>query len=191
MPSLTEKYTLEIMQTPAGRIVNATTMPALCLDLDGTVRYSKSGDFIQAADDIALYPDVEDKLWAYRDDGYLILGVSNQGGVAYGHKTAQAACRELDVMFGLFQRNPFHFVKQAFHHPSGTVAPYNIRSLLRKPDIGMLACMEVALFDEGYIVDWDKSLFVGDRPEDEECARNARIPFRWAHDFFGRVRHPV
>jgi D-glycero-D-manno-heptose 1,7-bisphosphate phosphatase len=66
------------------------------------------------------------------------------------------------------------------------VVPYNYRSLLRKPDIGMLALMEYELFDEGYIVDWDNSLFVGDRPEDQECAKRAGLSFHWAWDFFGR-----
>jgi D-glycero-D-manno-heptose 1,7-bisphosphate phosphatase len=177
---------MEILQTPAGRIVGGVTMPALCLDLDGTVRYSKSGEFIQSPDDIALFADAEAKIWEYRDKGYLILGISNQGGVAYGYKTPQQVDYELDVMCDLFERNPFHFLKQCFHHPQGTVAPFNIRSLLRKPDIGMLALMETELFNMGYIVDWDNSLFVGDRKEDLECAANAGIAFQYACDFFNR-----
>ena len=32
-------------------------------------------------------------------------------------------------------------------------------------------------------IDWDKSLFVGDRPEDEQCANNAGIPFRYIDNF--------
>lgn len=38
----------------------------------------------------------------------------------------------------------------------------------------------------GYIVDWNESLMVGDRPEDEECARLAHINFMWAWQFFSR-----
>lgn len=160
--------------------------PALCLDLDGTVRYSKSGTFINGPDDVALYPDVEGRLWEYREKDFLVFGVSNQGGVAYGYKTRQQVLEELDATLTLFTRNPFHLLKMCYHHPEGTVFPYNKRSLLRKPDIGMLALIEFEAIQEGYVVDWDQSLFVGDRPEDEECARNARIPFRWADEFFGR-----
>lgn len=178
---------MEVVQTPAGKLCTGTTVRALCLDLDGTVRYSRNGTFIEKPDDIALFPDVEAKLWEYRDKDYLILGVSNQGGVAYGYKTPAQANAEVEVMCGLFQRDPFHIIKQCFHHEEGTVPPYNIRSLFRKPGTGMLALMEVELYEEGYIVDWDNSLFVGDRQEDEECARNAGIPFQWAERFFNRV----
>jgi histidinol phosphatase-like enzyme len=50
----------------------------------------------------------------------------------------------------------------------------------------MLAVAEVEAFDESYVIDWDESLMVGDRQEDEECARRAAIAFRYADDFFGR-----
>jgi phosphoglycolate phosphatase-like HAD superfamily hydrolase len=32
-------------------------------------------------------------------------------------------------------------------------------------------------------------LMVGDRPEDEQCAKNANIPFMWAHDW--RTNPPI
>lgn len=160
--------------------------PALVLDLDGTVRYSKNGEFINKPEDVALFADVEARLWEMRGQGYLIFGVTNQGGVAFGHKSVLGHEGEIEVTVRQFERNPFHLIKACFHHPAGKVEPYNHRSLLREPDIGMLALCEVEAYDKGYIVDWDKSLMVGDRPEDEECARNAGIAFQWAHEFFGR-----
>jgi D-glycero-D-manno-heptose 1,7-bisphosphate phosphatase len=176
------------VRTPAGVIYDGTTVPALCLDLDGTVRYSKSEPlgFIRGPEDVALIAGAEAKIWEYRDQGYLILGISNQGGVAHGYKTPQQAEAELRAMLELFERNPFQLIQQCFHDAAGTVFPYNRRSLLRKPDIGMLALMEVEAFHAGYLIDWDKSLFVGDRPEDSDCAGNAGIPFRNAEAFFGR-----
>lgn len=167
-------------------LVPDKVMPALCLDLDGTVRYSKNGEFINKPEDVALFEGIEAKLWEYRKNGYLIFGITNQGGVAYGFKTHQDHHRELEAMLDLFFENPFHIIKSCFHHPAGKVEPYNHRSLLRKPDIGMLALCEVEAFGAGYIVDWDNSLFVGDRPEDEQCAKNAGIAFFWADEFFQR-----
>ena len=161
--------------------------PALCLDLDGTVRYSKNGKFINHPDDIVLFEGVEEKIWQYRDKDYLVFGITNQGGVAYGFKTPKDNDVELDTMIALFERNPFHIIKSCFHHEKGTTEPYNHRSLLRKPDIGMLALCEVEAWERGYIVDWANSIFVGDRPEDEQCAQNAEIDFRWANDFFDRT----
>lgn len=165
--------------------------PALCLDLDGTVRYSKSGEFINKPEDIALFDGVEAKLWEYRRNNYLILGISNQGGVAYGLKSPQSDSAELDTMIKLFDKCPFDIIKTCWNHEKGKVFPFNLRSLYRKPDIGMLALCEFEAFNAGIVIDWNNSIFVGDRPEDEECAKRASISFQWAWDFFGREKPEV
>jgi len=164
------------------------TQPAICLDFDGTIRRSRGGStFINTVSDIELFPDVEALLWDYRNRGFLILGITNQGGVAFGYKTLQQAQEELDATLNLFFQNPFHAVQVSLFHAEGKVPPFNRRSLLRKPEMGMLDVSEVQLFNRGIIIDWDHSIFVGDRPEDEECARRAGIPFIHADRFFNRV----
>jgi histidinol phosphatase-like enzyme len=50
----------------------------------------------------------------------------------------------------------------------------------------MLVQYEMEYFSQGIIIDWDNSIFVGDRPEDEECARRADIEFIPAEVFFNR-----
>ncbi|YAF99499.1 MAG: HAD hydrolase-like protein (plasmid) [Nodularia sp. CChRGM 3473] len=52
----------------------------------------------------------------------------------------------------------------------------------RKPGAGMV---QKAINDLGKIIDAKSSLFVGDRPEDEQCAAAANIPFLWAADWRG------
>lgn len=168
---------------------NFKLQPALCLDLDGTVRYSAEGTFINKPEDVRLYDGVEEVIWKHRDAGYLVFGISNQGGVAHGFKTPQQNDAEIEAMFRLFKRNPFHVVKCCYHDVLGKVMPFNHRSLLRKPDYGMLALCEVEAFQAGYIVNWTASIVVGDRPEDKEMATNAGIPFFvWAWEFFGREK---
>jgi D-glycero-D-manno-heptose 1,7-bisphosphate phosphatase len=159
--------------------------PALCLDFDGTIRRSASGKtFIENSRDIELMPGIEKLIWRYRNMGWIILGISNQAGVAHGFKLPMEVENEMDVTLKLFDNNPFHIVKFCYHDGKGEIAPYNKRSLCRKPDIGMLAIMEREAYDKGNIVvDWDNSLFVGDRPEDEECAKRAGIPFRHIDSF--------
>ena len=161
--------------------------PALCLDFDGTIRYSKTGKFINKPEDIALYDDVEAVIWDHRNRGYLIFGISNQGGVAFNIKTPQQEMTEMDTTLALFRNNPFHLVKTCWHHEGGKNPAFAHRSLFRKPDIGMLAMCEFEAFNAGLIVDWPHSLLVGDRPEDEECAKRAGIDFCFADVFFGRV----
>lgn len=163
---------------------NKKVVPALCLDWDGTIRRSSSGaTFIKNFQDIELIPGVERLIWRYRSMGYLILGISNQAGVAHGFKLPMEIENEMDVTLNLFQMNPFHIVKMCYHDGKGKIAPYNKRSLCRKPDVGMLAVMETEAYQNGYVIDWDNSLFVGDRPEDEECAKRAGIPFRHIDSF--------
>ncbi len=160
---------------------------ALVLDLDRTIRYSKSGTpFIKGPKDVAIYSDVEPILRRYRDEGWLIFGLTNQGGVAFGHKTVEDDKAEIRRTTNLFTINPFTQIFSAYHHPGGDVHPYNYRSLLRKPSIGMLALCELSAGFNKCVIDWDNSIFVGDRKEDQECAANAGIEFRWAKEFFGR-----
>lgn len=177
------------VQTDNGILWGGTTVKALCLDLDGTIRYSKTDPkgFIKCPDDIVLFPGVEAKLREYLDSGeWLIFGISNQGGVATGFKTWQDNDAELDATVALFEQgNPFYCIKCCFHHPDGKF-PFNKRSLMRKPNIGMLVECETDAFEQGYLIDWDNSLFVGDRPEDEECAHRAGMLFQTADAFFSR-----
>lgn len=157
---------------------------ALVLDFDGTIRRSKSGaTFIKDANDIELIPGVEPIIHKYKEQNYIILGVSNQGGVAFGFKTPQDISDERDATIALFQENPFHFIKMCYHHPGGTTEPYCHRSLGRKPSTGLLYSIEGDAWEYGIVIDWDNSLFVGDRPEDEECAKNAGIPFKHIDQF--------
>ncbi len=176
-----EKFNQELSQTKTRLPV---PKPILCLDFDGTIRRSKSGKtFIENEFDIELIPGVEKIIMKYQHMGYIIIGISNQGGVAHGFKMPGQIEREMDATLKLFKDNPFSCVKFCYHDGKGSVHPYKYRSLSRKPDIGMLALMEVELWDAGYIAHWDKSLFVGDRPEDEQCAKNAGIPFRHIDSF--------
>lgn len=162
--------------------------PALCLDLDGTIRHSKSSKYIQNPDDIALFEGVEEKIWEYREKGFLIFGVTNQGGVAYNLKSPERNLKEIAATRTLFKKDPFHSIKYCYHMETGSRHPYTYRSLLRKPLTGMLALLEVEAWNEGYVVDWNNSIFVGDSEDDKGCAANAGLNFIWADDFFVLVK---
>lgn len=166
-----------------------TIKPALFLDLDKTVRYNSEDPdgFINDAETIALYEDVEDKIWEYKNDGFLVIGITNQGGVAFDHKSIEQAKQEVVATIKLFERNPFDHIYISPYHEDGHIKPYNRRSLLRKPHIGMLAIAENDFATAyGIYIDLDNSILVGDRKEDEECARNANITFVHSDTFFGR-----
>lgn len=165
-------------------------MPAAFFDLDGTIRTVRGKVFADVPEDYVLYPGVEEKLQGLRNEGYLICGVTNQGGVAYGRKTIKQLAEEISFTTGLFIVNPFHIIKACIFMEGGTVEPYNRRSLLRKPDIGMLVLCEYEAMKQNIVIDWTNSFMVGDRDEDEQCAQRAKIKFYWANNYFGRAKDP-
>lgn len=171
-------------------VTQTTIMPALILDLDGTVRRTISGKaFSENLEDVEIFPEMLKLIPNYRQFGYLILGVTNQGGVAHGYKTMEDLDKEILHTVNLFGKRPnFHMIKACPSMEGGSIAPYNMKSLSRKPYYGMLAVMEHSLaHGQHIIIDWNKSLFVGDREEDKQCAEAAGITFEWADNFRNRM----
>lgn len=161
----------------------------LCLDLDGTVRRTKSGKpFSENPDDVEIIPGMKELIWKYNYEGWLVIYVTNQGGIAHGFKTLEGVDTEIHNTLDLLTKEgedyyPCFGYYVCPHEPKGKLEHFAWRSLGRKPGYGMLVAAEEEIVEAGYIPDWDNSLFVGDRPEDEECAKAAGIPFMWAHDF--------
>jgi histidinol-phosphate phosphatase family protein len=162
--------------------------PAFIADLDGTIRYSQNGEHINGPDDVALYDHVIDGLWRYRMDGYLIFGVTNQGGVAHGYKTPDDVQAELQRMEQLAAQQseqgwPFHQIKACYYMENGSVEEFGFRSLCRKPSYGQLAVLEDEARANGFIIDWDRSIMIGDRDEDQACAEAAGVEFHGAEEW--------
>lgn len=177
--------------TPRAVEIPFRVQPLLAMDLDGTVRRSKSGAKFGPTDagDVELYPDVEAKLWEYRDRGFRVVGVSNQGVVGYGTRTEVEVIAIATATCAAFQRDPFDGIEMAYALPAsmgGKVSPFHLRSLRRKPHYGMLVNIERIAYEANVVVDWDNSIFVGDRDEDKQCAEAAGVAFQWAHNFFER-----
>ncbi len=75
----------------------------LFLDLDGTVRRSKSGaTFINDPYDQEMIPGVEDAIARYHD--YKIIGVTNQGGVKAGFKSLEDCFTEQKITLDLIPK---------------------------------------------------------------------------------------
>lgn len=158
--------------------------------MDGTVRRSKSGKtFITGPDDIELIPGMKELIWKYKKHDYCIVGISNQGGVAHGFKTPSQNTLEMNATVVLIEEGyteagkPIAAIISCPYDAKGTVEEYNWRSLCRKPDYGMLVRLEHLLLESDHFPDWDNSLFVGDRPEDEECAKRAGVRFLHIDEF--------
>ncbi len=78
-------------------------MKLLMLDLDGTVRKPLSGDrFIQHPTDQCIIEGADRAIAYYHREGYVIVGISNQEGVAAGHKSLSDCFLEQRHTLNLF-----------------------------------------------------------------------------------------
>lgn len=159
-------------------------MKLLLVDLDGTVRQTVSGKkFINTPLDQQLMPHVEMRLDEAIVDGWTIIGVTNQGGVAAGFKSLEDAIAEQEETLRLAAQ-----ISEIFFCPDAGQTCINVdrdgtqgRSTLdgdatdyRKPNPGMLLRAHKGQ-------KWERILMIGDRDEDELAAKAAQIEFMWAH----------
>ena len=71
---------------------HAGTVKGLLLDVDGTLRITRSGEiYPREPDDVQLLPGRRDVLQKWVDDGYRLFFVSNQSGIASGNVSREAA----------------------------------------------------------------------------------------------------
>ncbi|NHC34431.1 hypothetical protein [Scytonema millei] len=74
----------------------------LLLDLDGTVRATKSGaTFINDPCDQQIIPEAQNAIARYSSLGWAIVGITNQASVAFGFKTFQDAVKEQQITLEL------------------------------------------------------------------------------------------
>lgn len=166
---------MNVLRSP---ITGEKTVPVLYLDLDGTVRWGKDelGRFVNGPADVRVFDEVPALLARYREHGWRIVGVSNQGGVALGLMSPEdcaAAMVETHRQAG----EAFDKIAYCVHHPNADV-PEMAVCWCRKPRTGLVIESALNLADKtGEIYPPHLGLFVGDRPEDEGCAEAAGLTF--------------
>lgn len=160
-------------------------VPLLCLDIDGTVRQGKDdalGRFVNGPEDVVVFPEAVEMMRRWKKGGGRVLGVSNQGGISLGfmsYQTAAAAMRETHRQTGgLFDKICF-----CIHHPQAK-SPEFARCWCRKPSPGLVieGALDLASHYGEYYPPY-MGLMVGDRPEDEQCAKLAGLDFQWAAEW--------
>jgi len=155
----------------------------LFCDVDGTLTGTvSSATFKSNPRDLLVLPGVENALAHYAKEGYLIVGISNEGRVGAGHKKLEAAFEEKQYTSLLLpQLEAIYFCPdfagqvlcRADHDTAIEVKVESGKySSFRKPGAGMIEyCLSLYGGDAG------KCLMVGDRPEDEKAASAAGINF--------------
>lgn len=162
----------------------------LYLDIDGTVRHGKDelGFFVSKPKEVIVFPEAKKLILEAKSEGWRIVGISNQGGIALG------LVNLIDVAEAMIETNKqceYAFDKIAFckHHPNAK-NPEFARCWCRKPKAGLLIESALEMAKEHYGNEYyppHMALFVGDRPEDKECAEAANIDFIDAKEWRSRA----
>lgn len=162
----------------------STPRRALFVDLDGTVRNTKTGRVHPIVpEDQVLRPHVLDTLRAYRDSGYAVVGATNQGGVAFGTLTEDDVREINQYLADVLAPHTFDLVLYCPYHRHGRVEEYRAAATCRKPLPGMAYEARDRLN-----LDLARSIMVGDLDTDRQFAENAGIgQFFWERDFFGVI----
>ncbi|MFB2970392.1 HAD-IIIA family hydrolase [Aerosakkonema sp. BLCC-F183] len=153
-------------------------------DLDGTLRQTKSGStFINNPDDQQPIPGAEKAVKYFSDRGYQCIGITNQGGVAAGHKTIEDAIKEQQITLELFPElkeiyfcPDFEGRKCYWVNRKDTKIIHECEFNFRKPHSGII----MIVISKNGAYDKQNNWMVGDRTEDFECAKSSGINFIWA-----------
>jgi D-glycero-D-manno-heptose 1,7-bisphosphate phosphatase len=165
-------------------------------DLDGTLRETISGKtFINEPHDQRAIEGTQKALSYYQKKGFVMIGITNQGGVAAGHKSLQSAIEEQRITLQLFPELREVLMCTSYDGQScWSVSKDQINEFgstdpnvsCRKPGCGMI----LVGLQGFYSVDIGDCWMIGDRPEDEACALAAGIKFIWASVMHAKFAGP-
>lgn len=140
---------------------------AVFLDRDGVLCDNSSHYYITREEELTLNPGVIEALTFFRDRGYMLIVITNQGGISTGHNTVESVERIHRYMKELLEKEGITLDEIYYcpHHPD------NGNCLCRKP---LPLMLEKALARFG--IDPEASYFIGDSERDVEAGEAAGIP---------------
>lgn len=140
--------------------------PAIFLDRDGTINSDEGHYYVYKIEDLQFNPGVIDGIRRLNEAGYLVIVVTNQGGVAKGEYSTSDVERLHAYIQHVLAQHGAHI--DAFyycpHHDS--ISPCTCR----KPAPGMIL-QAISEWD----IDPDRSILIGDGSRDIEAAQAAGI----------------
>lgn len=141
---------------------------ALFLDRDGTLVHARH--YPSHPDELCLYEGVAASLVPFQEAGFLIVLITNQGGLAHGYFSEQQLELMHEHLAAELARHGARLdgVYYCPHHPQGVLPELSVVCDCRKPAPGMLlrAAGELA-------IDLRRSWFLGDILDDVEAGNHA------------------
>ena len=139
---------------------------AIFLDRDGVLNH-EINDYITKVEDFEILSYQIAPLKKFHDEGYLLIVITNQGGIAQGRYTETTLSEMHSLLFNAFEAEGAKITHAYYcpHHPTVT-GPCECR----KPLPGML--LEAIAT---YNIDPTLSIMIGDKPRDVEAANTAGV----------------
>lgn len=144
--------------------------PAVFFDRDGVLNVDVH--FLYRKEEFQWVDGAIEAILLANAKEYYVFVVTNQSGVARGYYEEKDVLALHDWMQGELGKKGAHI--DAFfycpHHVDGIVPAYALKCQCRKPAIGMIMRAR-----DRYEVDMKRSVLVGDKDSDMECAANAGL----------------
>lgn len=139
---------------------------AVFLDRDGIINV-EIGDYIKRFEDFTFTPQLAEGLKSLQDSGYLLIVITNQGGLAKNLYNIEELDRMHDYLKSEMLKNNIRFTEIYYcpHHPD-----YNGKCLCRKPDSQMLE-KAIAIYN----IDPAQSYFIGDKQRDVDAGEKVGV----------------
>ena len=141
---------------------------AVFLDRDGTIVEDVS--YLDSCSKIKLLPRVNEAIKLLNENGFKVIIVTNQSGIARGYFTEETV-REINSYIQETLAKQGAYIDRSYycpHHIEGTVIKYKKECYCRKPNPGMI---EEAAREFG--IDLATSFIIGDKLIDVEAGRRA------------------
>lgn len=136
------------------------------LDRDGTI--NEEVEYLHRLKDLVILPGVPEALRRLREQGFKLVVVTNQAGVArgyYGEEDVKALHEYLNHLLSKegAQIDRFYYCP---HHPVHGIGKYRMECHCRKPETGMLEMAETS-----FQIDKSHSYMIGDKLLDTEAGK--------------------
>ncbi len=138
---------------------------ALFLDRDGVINIEK--EYLYKISDFEFIDGVFDTCQYFQNQGYLIIIITNQAGIARGKYTENDFANLTQWMLAKFTQKGI-LISQVYHCPHHP--KFTGECICRKPNPGMLVEAQ-----KTFKIDLGKSILVGDKESDIQAGINAGI----------------
>lgn len=151
---------------------------AVFLDRDGVINelifnpQTEEYESPLTEDDLKIAPEIFTLLKKLRDQGFLLLMISNQPNYAKGKATLELLDKIHQRLAKQMVANGIEFTEYfyCYHHPNGIVDGYAGECICRKPKPYFLIEAQ-----KKYDINMKQSWFVGDQDSDVQCGQAAGV----------------